>query len=479
MNSRVPSNPTLIHWLLLFALLFTAELALYAPILHSPFGGTEYKTFLLPLQEQSLSAYEYITNWSPVTVHEIKFSRPLLKLLLLFEHRLWGHDPLPYRLLSLLIHLGCGLAVVGVVYAATRRRTLAWLAGLILAVQPAAVPAVRWISARGDLTATLFSLLALGAVFRLLAPGRQPPTAWRALLPALFVLLALTGKELGLANFIALPLVWFLWPKGKRDRQAGVILISSHAVLFAAYFSWRFFIFGGIGGYGRTPGIEEWPQRLGVLFWQTSGAYLIPSAGMRTIYLALLIAVIIVFSGRSALRLKRIGVLALLMAVYGFQSILAGIQDDYYAYAPAAILAILLVTTLVECTAHRPTRTGAVIMLLFLPLIGIQVWTAARANMDKAVELEVTERLMAAIEEKEQQMEDGERFQLRLEGQDRDKRIRDQSKIINVYFRYLRGPDGPAIRRNPKLLPPNPPVLLWDGVNIILISPDGVLQSDR
>jgi hypothetical protein len=466
MNSRNPARTRWISGLLLFAFLFTAALAVYAPILHSPFGGTEYQTFLLPLKEQSLSLYDYITQWSPLAVHEIHFSRPLLKLLFLVEHRFWGHTPLAYRLLGLLIHVGCGLAAAGVVLAATRRREPAWLAGLVLTMHPAAVPAVRWISARGDLTATFFSLLALGALFRLLSVERRPPGVWRALLPSFFVFLALTGKELGMANFLTLPLVWLLWPGGKRDWRTGGILFASLTTLLALYIGWRFFLFGGIGGYGKITGIGEWPQRLAVLFWQTSGAGLIESIPLRTVYLALLIGVIVILAGRSALRWKRTGIIALLMAVFGFQSVIAGFQDDYYAYAPSAFLAILLITALVDCAAGRPVRARAVATLLLLPLMGFQILLTARANMKWAVELEVTERLMGAMEEQERLMEDGARFRLQLEGQDRDKRIRDQSKIINIYFHYLRGPNGPAIRRNPKMLPPNPPVLIWDGINL-------------
>ncbi len=471
MNSRNPARTTIINWLLLFVLLYGAALAIYAPLLTSPFGGTEYKTFLLPLQEGSLTTVEYLTKWSPEAAKEVKFSRPLLKLLLLIEHPLWGHNPLPYRLFSLLIHVGCGLAATAIVLTAPGRRPLAWLAGLLLVVHPAAVPAVRWISARGDLTATFFSLLALWALFRLIVENQKPVPVLRALIPGLFVLLALSAKELGLANFIALPLVWFLWPGGTRYRRTSMVLFSSLAGLLLAYFGWRLLIFSGIGGYGMIPGFDQWPRRLGVLLWQTTGAYLIPGLWLRSLYLALLIALVILVNGGSARRWRRSGVLALLLAVYGFQSIIAGIQDIYYAYAPAAILAVLLVSALVELRATTRGRAMALVILLLLPLIGLQAHTAATTNMNRSVELEVSERLMEAIGEKEGQLADGALFLLRLEGQERDIRIRDQSKIINVYFRYLRGREGPAIRRNPKKLPPDPPVLVWDGINITLQPP--------
>ena len=68
-------------------------------------------------------------------------------------------------------------------------------------------------------------------------------------------------------------------------------------------------------------------------------------------------------------------------------------------------------------------------------------------------------------------MDDGALFFLVLVGVERDIRIRDQSKIINAYFRFLRGPEGPAIRRHPKKLPENPPVLAWDGINLSLRHP--------
>jgi len=466
MNDNHPVRKTAVIWLLMLSCLYGVALAIYLPILQSPFRGHEYQTFLVPLSERTLTTYDFLSQWSPLAVKDVKFSRPLLKLLLLIEHRLWGHDPLPYRLLNLLIHVGCGLIAIGVVHLATGRRRWAWLAGLIVVIYPAAVPAVRWVSARGDLIGTFFSLLALWAVFRMMASDRQEPSAWPAVMPAIFVALALSAKELGLANFISLPLAWLLWPGGRRDRRSGLILFSSLSGLLALYFCWRFFLFSGMGGYGMIPGIEEWPKRLMVLLWQTSGAYLIPSPGLRMTSLAILLALIILWGGRSTRRWKRIGVLALLLVIYGFQSILAGIQDSYYAYAPAAILAILLISAMVDSCSARHSRASALVIILLLLMIGLQVNTSARSIMNRAVELEVSERLMAALEEKEGLMEDGERLLLQLVGIDRDTRIRDQSKIINMYLRFLRGPDGPAIRRNPRKLPPNPRVVVWDGINL-------------
>lgn len=133
------------------------------------------------------------------------------------------------------------------------------------------------------------------------------------------------------------------------------------------------------------------------------------------------------------------------------------------------LLKLLPGVALAERAAGFPRWPAVLGLSLLLAFIGLQARTTARETLDRAVELEVTERLMAAMGEKERLMEDGASYLLRLEGVERDIRIRDQSKIINVYFRHLRGPEGPAIRRNPRKLPPNAPVLRWDGINLDIL----------
>jgi protein O-mannosyl-transferase len=174
-------------------------LALYAPSLRGPFISDDWlylernEAVQLPaldaLRLVLTEPYFGVGNWSPA--HQ---------LLLLGEWKFFGDDPLPYRIVNVLLHVGVAAALA----VAARRAGLApgaalAAAGLFL-VHPVAVEAVAWINQSKTLLAAGFSLL---ATERWLAHLQSPAPGRRA---AVWILGALAL----LAKPAALPLVGIL-----------------------------------------------------------------------------------------------------------------------------------------------------------------------------------------------------------------------------------------------------------------------------
>ncbi len=135
--------------------------------------------------------------------------RPFSALSFKIEYQLFGLNAFPYHLTDLLIHAAVALCTYSFVRVSLpNRKNIALLAGLVMALHPAAVEVVPNITHRMDSLATLFSLLTLIAVvIAQRAPGPNPRTLW--LRPSygaslVFFLLAVLSKEIG---FVTAPLV--------------------------------------------------------------------------------------------------------------------------------------------------------------------------------------------------------------------------------------------------------------------------------
>lgn len=147
--------------------------------------------------------------------------RPLRALGHAWDWRRWNGDPFGFHLHSLLAHV---LAVLGA-QALIRRllgRGPALAGSLLLAVHPAGVEVVGWVSSRGDQYALLGSLLALHWAL----PDRDAPaTVLRSCGAALAATLACLGKE----SAAVLPLVVWLAERAilRRRRWSGVLAVAA------------------------------------------------------------------------------------------------------------------------------------------------------------------------------------------------------------------------------------------------------------
>jgi hypothetical protein len=158
----------------------------------------------------------------------------------------WAHlQPLPWNALCLAIHIANSLLM----YALARQLSFGKLASatavLVFAVHGTRAEAVAWPAVRVDLLATFFVLLTLLAVNRLLTSRDR----WWYVAIVITTIAALLSKEAA----YCLPLVtWVMLFMRRQGREVAVI-----GLLFAVCalcFVYRWWVLGGIGGYGAAAG---------------------------------------------------------------------------------------------------------------------------------------------------------------------------------------------------------------------------------
>ena len=175
--------------------------------------------------------------------------------------QLWGFNPFPFHLQSLILHALASLLLSLWVYRATGRFALGWLVGALFAVFPLHLEAVAWVAAQWDTLAVFLGLLSLWSF-----------TVWWtrsgrfSFFPYLVSVLAY-----GLAIFAKESMIAFLpvfavsaWLSSTRfDRslllRLGVGLLP-FILLLGINVGLRLASWGHLGGYARTP------LDLGVLF---------------------------------------------------------------------------------------------------------------------------------------------------------------------------------------------------------------------
>lgn len=166
--------------------------------------------------------------------------------------QLWGDNPLPYHVQSVLLHAGVALFVGLCAAEVSGQRLLGWLSGALFAVFPLHTEAVAWLSAQWDVWAALFGALSLWFFVR---GWRAPEGAWPLYAGAMLsYLLALLSKESVLAFLAVFPVAaWLATPRfGRRDlRRLAVYMLPFGAVLGGVVLL-RFVTWGQIGGYRRA-----------------------------------------------------------------------------------------------------------------------------------------------------------------------------------------------------------------------------------
>ncbi|MDQ3930698.1 MAG: hypothetical protein M3328_16325, partial [Chloroflexota bacterium] len=124
--------------------------------------------------------------------------------------QIWGFNPFPYHLQSLLIHAANALLVGIWLAAATRDRPTGWLAGALFGVFPLHLEAVAWLAAQWDELAVLFGLAGLLAFTRWwLSGGARKPATYLIALVA--YALAIFTKESMFSFIVIIAAVpWFV-----------------------------------------------------------------------------------------------------------------------------------------------------------------------------------------------------------------------------------------------------------------------------
>ena len=197
--------------------------AAYWPVL---FAGFVWDDKVFILESAQIRDWGGLADiWlNPALSNELHYW-PLLNTSFWLDHKLWGWNPAGFHATNLLLHGLCVLLLWRLLGAPAAQQKApaaqqkvrapgAWLVAAFFALHPVHAEPVAWITARKDLLATLFYLLAFGAWLRHRA--REQARSYLALL-------ALYGAGvLSKTVAITLPaalLVWVWWQEGRLVRK--------------------------------------------------------------------------------------------------------------------------------------------------------------------------------------------------------------------------------------------------------------------
>lgn len=309
--------------------------------------------------------------------------------------QLWGLNPLPYHLESLLLH-ACVALMLGLWLAsASGRQSLGWLAGALFAVFPLHLEAVTWLAAQWDTLAAFFALLSL-LTFTLWWRKREHNTPLY-LAALLSYTLALLTKE-SIFSFPAILALgtYFATPRFNRAAIKKLTLaLAPFSLVLAALLGVRLLLWGNIGGYPQAPTdvtTFAWdhlinfaqallspinPAVLGTVAWQIVGVTAI-----------VLLLVGLILYGKPQLRLLALAVGWMLIAVapvFNLRISPIDMHNNRYAYLIAAGYCIglaALISAAVRAAGRLKPVALALTALLLLACIAVtwiqlRTWHAA------------------------------------------------------------------------------------------------------
>lgn len=188
---------------------------------------------------------------------------------------LFGTRYLAHAIADSALHASVGLALFGLLRRAAIPRTLAVLCTLLFALHPVAIGTALWWSARFDLLATLFVLLAVRAALDYRERQRTSALMWSLMA----VLAGMLSKEIGLAALLPISLLWLRWAWLEPAHRAKALRAIAWVWLCAAiYFGWRWYVLGtpssGLTGSvsltrALAKGLLDWSRQMPgyLLFW--------------------------------------------------------------------------------------------------------------------------------------------------------------------------------------------------------------------
>lgn len=181
------------------------------------------------------------------------FYRPVGQLLTWdFGWHLFGFNPLPFHIESLLLHAAVSLVLGLWLAEISSRPWLGWLAGVLFAVFPLHLEAVAWLASQWDLLATLFGLLAAWLFTRWWKSAEPRHRLWLLLFTAVVCYaVGLFSKE-SLLTFV--PLIGIsAWsaspPKNIRNWRVLIAALVPFGLVEALNVTLRLIRWGSIGGY--------------------------------------------------------------------------------------------------------------------------------------------------------------------------------------------------------------------------------------
>ena len=366
--------------LLALAALLALTAALYAPVAGY---GFVYDDRELVLQNPRLMSWDqapgYFTSdfFSHHAGVRIGYYRPVTLLWMRAVYAVAGPPQPLWHVAGILLHL----ATVAALYILLLRITMDWRAALaaagLFALHPLQAETVAWVSAQGDLLATLFTILAL-----YFAIARKGSVSYASLA---FAMLAAFSKEAGVLAPAAILAYELTRARGK-DAVRAVLPYLLPMLLYAAL---RENALHGVnlrpaGSYAAMSTLTmvlTWPRVLAayaahlLLPWKLGLSYdVFPAQAWWPLAVLLALAAAAVWWLRGSSGQVRFGAawLALcLLPALAIRNMTPALDfvHDRYAYLPMAALAVLAASWLANAQRWRWQAAGTVLVLMALGML--------------------------------------------------------------------------------------------------------------
>lgn len=209
------------HWGLFAALIITV--IVYAPTLGYYFGGDDFVVLGdiryrggVAFMIDTLRMHDSVPNW-----------RPLTALVYLAEWRLFGLDPMAWRLVNLAVHLGSAALLYALVARVTRRPAIAAASAMIFGISGAHFDTVSYVTALPHVLALFFVLASLLAMVAYADDGERDLRAYAASF-GLFALAFLANE----GSFVFAPIVVLAYMVFSRRWTRSPLRLVLHALPF-------------------------------------------------------------------------------------------------------------------------------------------------------------------------------------------------------------------------------------------------------
>lgn len=155
-------------------LIFFAVVLIYLPFVNSPLFWDD---------EQFIYSNRYVRQFALKEIFSqsttsgagdsSSYYRPLTSLSFAIDHQVWGLNPVGYHLTNLLLHAGAGMILFLVLKQLKIKQKPTLLIALLFVIHPIQTETVSYANSRGDSLFTLFGLMGLWCLLKLLKTQQQ------------------------------------------------------------------------------------------------------------------------------------------------------------------------------------------------------------------------------------------------------------------------------------------------------------------
>ena len=312
------------------------------------------------------------------------FFRPLGYALMAWTWPWAGEDPVRWHAVGFLLHALNSMLVFALARALGFSRFAGWLAAALFAIHATRPEAVVWIAGRFDLLATFFVLLALLSFMR--------RWLWLALI-------AMIAGMLSKETAYACPLLMALTLSGSWRKRAWTL--SPFLAAAAGMFAYRWYLFGGIGGYATAAGkplplgIMQTLKALGLRLWAIlffPVNWSIPPGAALAVAMAIYLAALVWMAWRRVDRTQLVVALGfvLVAALPAIQQLLIGadLLKARHLYLPSVGFCLLVAAAVEQ--GRGKLRWGVAVAVLTFNLVALShnlvAWeSAARISKSACV----------------------------------------------------------------------------------------------